>query len=169
MPGANDRVPTAGRPRTHTAWATNTGSATDTRSATVWAADTGSATVWAAGAILVLLTVTVFGLELAVGLVARHRTEAAADLGALAAAEHVLDGPVAACAYAARVAERMAVGLLGCRLDGHDALVETAGHVALGVPVAANVRARARAGPAPWQGCPRPGCPAGDEPREPTG
>jgi secretion/DNA translocation related TadE-like protein len=133
------------------------------------AGETGSATVCAAGAILVLLTVTVIAVELAAGVIARHRAEAAADLGALAAAEHVLDGQVAACGYAERVAERMAVRLLACRLDDDDALVETAGRVALGVPFGTGVRARARAGPAPWPRCPTSGCPGAAERRERTG
>lgn len=57
--------------------------------------DRGSATVWTAGAIAVLCVV--FGAVLAMGqaVVVRHRAAGAADLAALAAADHWTDGATA--------------------------------------------------------------------------
>lgn len=110
--------------------------------------DSGVATVWAAGAVTVLVAMLVFGLHLAAATSGRHRAEAAADLGALAAASHALDGEPVACAYAARVARGMTARLVSCRVAGWDALVETAVTPALAPPGTGEARGRARAGPA---------------------
>lgn len=76
------------------------------------------------------VTVAVLGLAMALlafgGLlaalgavaVARHRAAAAADLSALAAAGHVLEGPSGACAAAARVARAQAAALVTCTTIG---------------------------------------------------
>lgn len=56
----------------------------------------------------------------------RHRAEAVADLAALAAAAHALEGEPAACGAARRLAEEQGSVLVACRLDGLDAVV-TAG------------------------------------------
>jgi secretion/DNA translocation related TadE-like protein len=110
--------------------------------------DSGIATIWAAGVVTVLVAMVVFGLDLAAATSGRHRAEAAADLAALAAASHVLDGEQVACAYAARVVHGMAARLVGCRVDGWDALVETEVTPALTLPGVRDARGRARAGPA---------------------
>jgi len=109
--------------------------------------DCGVATVWAAGAVAVLLVMLVFGLHLAAAASGRHRAEAAADLAALAAASHALDGEPVACAYAVRVVEAMTVRLLSCRVAGWDAFVETTATSALAPPGTGEARGRARAGP----------------------
>jgi len=96
--------------------------------------------VWLAG----LCAVTV-----AQALTARHQAAAAADLAALAAAEHVLDGPVGACAHARDVAGANGAALVRCTVQGELA------DVAVALPLRAfgplrgllPVRARARAGP----------------------
>lgn len=110
--------------------------------------DDGSATVWTAGAVAVLTVVAVLGYWLAAAVVARHRAEAAADLGALAAASHATEGPARACELARQVADRMAVTLLSCRWQRLDALVEVRGSP-LGPGGWPEPTARARAGPAP--------------------
>jgi secretion/DNA translocation related TadE-like protein len=110
--------------------------------------DSGVATVWAAGAVSVLMVILVFGLHLAAATSGRHRAEAAADLGALAAASHALDGEPVACAYAARVVRRMTARLVSCRVVGWDALVETTATTALAPPGIGEAHGRARAGPA---------------------
>lgn len=109
--------------------------------------DRGSATVWASGAIAVLLVVAVAGIHLGAALLARHRAESAADLAALAAAGRAVAGAEVACARASGLAERMAVELVACRLEGWDALVEV--RVRPGGPLAAlgTATSRARAGP----------------------
>lgn len=110
--------------------------------------DAGVATVWAAGAVVLLVSLLVFGLHLAAVTSGRHRAEAAADLAALAAASHALDGEQVACAYAARVVHGMTARLLSCRVVGWDALVETVVTPALAPAGTGDARGRARAGPA---------------------
>lgn len=110
--------------------------------------DSGVATVWAAGAVTVLVVMLVFGLHLAAAISGRHRAEAAADLAALAAASHALDGEQVACAYATRVVDGMAARLVSCRVDGWDALVRTAVSPAMTPPGISEAQGRARAGPA---------------------
>jgi secretion/DNA translocation related TadE-like protein len=80
--------------------------------------DRGSATVW--GVLLTALLCAATGAFLALGhaLTARHRAGAAADLAALAAAGHALDGQEAACALAARVAAAQGARLRRCAVVG---------------------------------------------------
>ncbi|MBW0119417.1 Rv3654c family TadE-like protein, partial [Pseudonocardia abyssalis] len=111
--------------------------------------DGGFATVWAAGAVAVLLGLLVVGIELGAGIAARHRAEAAADLGALAAAGDAVHGTAAACARATTIADRMDTRIRSCRLDGWEALVETEADLGPAVLGPSVVTARARAGPAP--------------------
>jgi secretion/DNA translocation related TadE-like protein len=110
--------------------------------------DSGLATIWAAGAVTVLVAMLVFALHLAAATSGRHRAEAAADLAALAAASHALDGEQAACAYAARVVHGMTARLVSCRIAGWEALVETSVTPALTPSGVGEARGRARAGPA---------------------
>ncbi|WP_405585160.1 Rv3654c family TadE-like protein [Streptomyces sp. NBC_01190] len=92
-------------------------------------ADRGSATVWSLGLIGVLLALFAAVLWLDRAVVARHRAGGAADLAALAAADHALDGEAAACALAAQVAKTQGAELTGCRLTGEvaDVVAEVGG------------------------------------------
>ncbi|MEU5262458.1 Rv3654c family TadE-like protein [Amycolatopsis sp. NPDC021455] len=101
------------------------------------------ATIWTAMAVAALSGVAVLGFWLGAAVVARHRAESAADLGALAAASHAAEGPVQACERARWVADRMGVALLTCRWQRLDAFVEVR-VPALGLGA---LSARARAGP----------------------
>jgi len=109
--------------------------------------DRGSATVWSAMAMAALIAVVGVVLHLGAAVGARHRAEAAADLGALAAAAHAVEGSEVACAKAAVVTAGMSVVLASCRLDGWDAVVEV--DAAGPAPIAAlgTAHGRARAGP----------------------
>ncbi|WP_372671559.1 Rv3654c family TadE-like protein [Amycolatopsis kentuckyensis] len=109
--------------------------------------DSGVATIWTAMAVAALTGVAVLGCWLATAVLARHRAETAADLGALAAASHAVEGPTRACERARWIAERMAVTLLTCRWQQLDAFVEVQapGLAFGGLP---GPSARARAGPA---------------------
>ncbi|MEU9210151.1 Rv3654c family TadE-like protein [Streptomyces sp. NPDC048415] len=105
--------------------------------------DRGSATVWTVGAIAVLCVV--FGAVLAMGqaVVVRHRAAGAADLAALAAADHWMDGGTAACARADRVVRAQRARLVRCAVEGEISdVTATSGRG----PFAAEVRSRA--GPA---------------------
>ncbi|EPD56397.1 helicase/secretion neighborhood TadE-like protein [Streptomyces sp. HGB0020] len=109
--------------------------------------DRGSATVWSVGAIAVLCVV--FGVVLALGqaVAIRHRAAGAADLAALAAADHWADGRRAACARAERLARAQGSRLVRCVVVGEISDVTAASGRG---PFAAEVRARAGpAGPGP--------------------
>ncbi|MFJ2262512.1 Rv3654c family TadE-like protein [Streptomyces sp. NPDC087844] len=123
-----------------------------------WAAgsvssDRGSATVWTVGALAVLCVV--FGAVLAMGqaVVVRHRAGGAADLAALAAADHWMYGGAEACVRADRVARAQGTRIVRCAVRGEisDVTVE-AGRG----PLTAEVRSRA--GP-PGPVAPGPGPP----------
>ncbi|MFK0245225.1 Rv3654c family TadE-like protein [Amycolatopsis azurea] len=109
--------------------------------------DRGVATAWTASIAAVLICAAAFVFWIGAAVTTRHRTEAAADLAALAAASHATSGPGAACERARQVAVRMSVTLLTCRWERGDALVEVwsepSGHWA----AAGRAEARARAGP----------------------
>lgn len=108
-----------------------------------------------AGAVLVLGMAALLALiaSTATALVAvavvRQRAAAVADLAALAAAQHALEGPVVACGWAGRTTAADAGRLVSCRLDGDvaEVTVEVRPPGPLGELGAA--RSRARAGPAP--------------------
>lgn len=123
------------------------------------AGERGSATVWllAAG----LLTVLVGGGLAGAGavVVARHRAQAAADLGALAGAAYGLDGPAAACRRAELIVRANGARMLRCELRGLDVVV-TAQVRARGL--GGNARATARAGPVE----PAPGVGSGRAPTD---
>lgn len=115
----------------------------------------GSATLWALSLVLVVWAVTLAGLVLGAGLVARHRAESAADLAALSAARAVHSaaggGPAGEpCTAAAEVAGAAGARLVGCRVEpGGDVWVVTEVPPPAALPGWADMppaRARARAG-----------------------
>ncbi|MFJ6905345.1 Rv3654c family TadE-like protein [Streptomyces griseoluteus] len=102
--------------------------------------DRGSATVWSLGVIALLCVV--FGAVAGLGhaVVVRHRAAGAADLAALAAADHWAEGAEAACAAGRRVASAQGARLVRCAIVGETSDVSAgSGHG----PFAAEVRARA--------------------------
>ncbi|MET8814219.1 Rv3654c family TadE-like protein [Streptomyces sp. NPDC004549] len=105
--------------------------------------DRGSATVWSLGAVAVLCVV--FGAVLALGhaVVVRHRAAGAADLAALAAADHWAEGAEAACARAERLATAQGARLVRCVISGE--ISDVSAGAGRG-PFSAEVRSRA--GPA---------------------
>ncbi|KZB83305.1 Rv3654c family TadE-like protein [Amycolatopsis regifaucium] len=109
--------------------------------------DRGVATAWTASIVAVLISVAVFTFWIGAAVAARHHTEAAADLAALAAASHATEGPGAACDRARQVAARMSVTLLTCRWERGDALVEVRSAAPEHLATLGQAEARARAGP----------------------
>ncbi|MFE9682651.1 Rv3654c family TadE-like protein [Streptomyces sp. NPDC006285] len=107
------------------------------------APDRGSATIWTVGALAVLCVV--FGAVLVMGqaVVARHRAGAAADLAALAAADHWMDGGTEACGRADQVARAQGTRVVRCAVSGDVSDVTVAAGRG---PLTAEVRSRA--GPA---------------------
>jgi secretion/DNA translocation related TadE-like protein len=110
--------------------------------------DHGFATVWAAGAIAVLFLLGAVLLAVGAVVQTRHRTTAAADLAALAAATAAPDGQATACQRAAWVTDHMRVHLATCRLSGWDALVEVSATLPGTLDQFGQVTAHSRAGPA---------------------
>jgi secretion/DNA translocation related TadE-like protein len=100
--------------------------------------DRGSASLWLLGVGLAVVLLGAVAATVASAVVARHRAQAAADLGALAGAVRAAQGEAAACARAAELVRANLARLVGCRLDGLD-LVVTA--------EVGPARASARAGP----------------------
>lgn len=84
----------------------------------------GAATVLVVGLCTVLLTVTMVVVAAAVLIVTRHRAESAADLAALSAARHAVEGEAEACAVAEGVARRHHSRLDACELEELDVLVQ---------------------------------------------
>jgi secretion/DNA translocation related TadE-like protein len=111
--------------------------------------DKGVATVWAAGTIVVLVSMAVFGLQLGEAILARHQAESAADLAALAGATAVVAGEQYACTQAHRVTDRMRVQLVSCRLRDGDVLVDVAVQPGGWLGGLEAATSRARAGPVP--------------------
>ncbi|ODR21155.1 helicase [Mycobacterium gordonae] len=93
--------------------------------------------------VAVLLFVAAAGVYLGSVVVARHRAQAVADLGALAGAAALPQGVSAACARATAVARGNRVRDIDCAVTDLDVVVT----VEMAVPVAGAVHAAARAGP----------------------
>ncbi|MFH8586081.1 Rv3654c family TadE-like protein [Streptomyces celluloflavus] len=102
--------------------------------------DEGSATVWTVFAMAALCAVFVALIGLGQVVTARHRAGGAADLAALAAADHAREGPATACAAARRVAAAQHARLVRCSLSEAvaDVSAEAGRH-----PFTSRVRSRA--------------------------
>jgi secretion/DNA translocation related TadE-like protein len=103
--------------------------------------------VLAVAMVAVLLLVTGGGVLVGSAVIARHRAQAAADLGALAAASRLASGREAACASADALTGRARARLAECTIDGLDVVVVVDVAVSLGRWGVATARASARAGP----------------------
>ncbi|NJC73972.1 flp pilus-assembly TadE/G-like family protein [Planosporangium thailandense] len=108
----------------------------------------GSASLWLLGVGLAVLTFAGAVAGAGSALIARHRAQAAADLGALAGAVRAGEGDDVACDRAGRVAAANDARLVECRLDGLDVVVGVESDAAGLGRAAGPVRAWARAGPA---------------------
>ena len=110
--------------------------------------DGGSATVLVLALVAVLAAVAALLVGAGALVVARHRADSAADLAALAAAARALDGAGAACRAADGVARATGAALVGCRLQGEDAVVTVEVTPPGGLARVGRARSTARAGPA---------------------
>jgi secretion/DNA translocation related TadE-like protein len=101
--------------------------------------------VWLLAVGLVLLAAGLAGATVGAAHVARHRAQAAADLGALAGAVHAIEGQPAACARAAEIVTANGARLTSCELAGLDLTVTVAVApppvTGLGRPAVATARA----------------------------
>ena len=112
------------------------------------AGERGSATVWVVALSGVLAAIGVAAVLVGVAVVSRHRATTAADLAALAAAEHAVRGDPGACGAAGDVADANGARLTACTVGG-GAVVEVtvAVPLRLGPLGVSEAGARARAGP----------------------
>jgi secretion/DNA translocation related TadE-like protein len=110
-------------------------------------ADDGGATVLACLALAGLIGATLLVSQFGVVVIARHRMQAAADLGALAAAGALEQGAEVGCAQANELARRMRVRIRECEVAQWDATITVEGNVPIGLFGNRTVRAVARAGP----------------------
>ncbi|MFF5718603.1 Rv3654c family TadE-like protein [Streptomyces buecherae] len=113
------------------------------------------ATIWVAVAASALCVVFAVVLTMGAVVVARHRAGGAADLAALAAADHALEGERVACGLAERVARAQGARVVKCAVRGEIAdlvaevpAVRVASVLPSGASNALTPRVRARAGPA---------------------
>ncbi|HEX6968844.1 MAG TPA: Rv3654c family TadE-like protein [Micromonosporaceae bacterium] len=111
------------------------------------APDAGGATIWLLTVGLAVLAVGIAATSVAMAHLARHQARVAADLGALAAAVRVLDGPAAACARAEEFARANGGRLTACRVDGLDVQITVAVRVSPLTGPRRSATATARAGP----------------------
>jgi secretion/DNA translocation related TadE-like protein len=114
--------------------------------------DSGSATVVVLAGTGIAVMLLVAGLALASAVGATHRARAAADLGALAAAQAIQRGvaPVAACALASSVMARNGARPQGCDVAGDGSVTSSATATAaftLPGTTLGTTTATARAGP----------------------
>jgi secretion/DNA translocation related TadE-like protein len=93
----------------------------------------------------VLLAITTGGVYVGSAVIARHRAQAAADLTALAAAQHIADGT--ACSQASALARAMRATVTQCVIENLDVVVTVETSVPFGRLRAGPARAMARAGP----------------------
>lgn len=109
----------------------------------------GFSTVAGASVIATLAAVLVAVLYVGAAVVARHRAQSAADLGALAAASAHVSGRGDACEVAGeRVADQDgSPSVAECAIDGEDVVVRVVIRVRLGVLGVRDAYAVARAGP----------------------
>ncbi|MDO3650712.1 Rv3654c family TadE-like protein [Nocardia mangyaensis] len=109
--------------------------------------DAGGATAFACIALAALIALTLLISQVGVAVVARHRAQAAADLGALAAVGLLVEGPEAGCAQATELARRMGARVARCVVEHWDVEVTVEVTVTLGIFGNRTVRVAARAGP----------------------
>lgn len=109
--------------------------------------DEGSVSIAACLALAALLVATVLMVQFGAVVVARHRSQAAADLAALAAAGELWQGAEAGCTAAEALALRMKVRVVQCDVEGWDVVIWVEEKVPSGPFGGRSIRAVARAGP----------------------
>ncbi|GIH80389.1 Rv3654c family TadE-like protein [Planobispora longispora] len=121
----------------------------------------GSATIWMIGVAAVVFTAAVAVTIAGSARAARHRVQAAADFGALAAARLALADPARGCAEAALLAAENDARLTRCDI-GADGVAVVRTTVRLSLPVVGDreIMAHARAGPVHIAGPPTTGEPS---------
>ncbi|MDQ7908354.1 flp pilus-assembly TadE/G-like family protein [Phytohabitans sp. ZYX-F-186] len=110
-------------------------------------ADRGAATIMVLAIGLVLVGLGAAGAAVGAARVARHEARAAADLGALAGAMRILEGPDTACARAGELVSRNGGRLAACTVDGLDLVVAVEVDVTPLPGLTRTARVAARAGP----------------------
>ena len=107
----------------------------------------GSATVIGAMVIAALVAVVVLIVYVGAAISARHQSQSAADLAALAAAQQLVMGESDPCEAARAIASRMSASVKKCRVMGGDVVVTAQVAVQIGAFGLRDTRSSARAGP----------------------
>jgi secretion/DNA translocation related TadE-like protein len=110
--------------------------------------DRGSATVLVLAFGLVVVLIGAAFAQVGAAVVARHRAQVAADLGALAGAAWAPAGRSAACSRAAELVSANGAALEACALNGLDVTITATVAFAGTDLIAQRARSSARAGPA---------------------
>jgi secretion/DNA translocation related TadE-like protein len=108
----------------------------------------GSGAIWVLAMGLVIALAAAAGGSWGLAATARHRAESAADLAALAAAAHSLDGQGRVCSMATAIVRANGSEVVRCQLTGDVAEVEVSRPLRIGSLQGWGAVARARAGPA---------------------
>lgn len=116
--------------------------------------DRGAASVWLLALGVAVVAVAVFGASIGAAIIARHQAQTAADLGALSAAVHAVEGATAACGHATRVVSANHARMVECRVVGLEAVVSVRRRAAGLAAALPHALARSRAGPVrtDWSG-----------------
>jgi secretion/DNA translocation related TadE-like protein len=116
--------------------------------------DRGAASVWLLALGVAVVAMAAFGASVGAAIVARHQAQTAADLGALSAAVHAVEGSTAACGHATRVVSANHAQMVQCRVVGLEAVVSVRRRAAGLAAALPHALARSRAGPvsADWSG-----------------
>ncbi len=109
--------------------------------------DRGAASVWLLALGMAVVAVAAFGASVGAAIIARHQAQSAADLGALSAAVHAVEGATAACGHATRVVSANHARLMECRVVGLEAVVSVRRRAAGLAAALPHASARSRAGP----------------------
>lgn len=109
--------------------------------------DRGSASLWLLAVGLTVVALALAAAAVGAARVAGHRAQVAADLGALAGAARVVEGPAAACSRAGAFVGANGGRLRACVVDGLDLQISV--EVPMAGPFGAGraAAASARAGP----------------------
>lgn len=111
------------------------------------ATDRGAASVWLLALGVAVVAVAAFGALVGAAIIARHQAQTAADLGALSAAVHAVEGAAAACGHATRVVSANHAQMVECRVLGLEAVVSVRRRAAGLAAALPHALARSRAGP----------------------
>lgn len=109
--------------------------------------DRGAASIFVLAVGLILVAAGMAGAAIGAARVGRHEARTAADLGALAGAARVIEGPAVACRRAGQVASANGGRMTSCRVEGLEIVIQVELTVTPLPGLTRRATAAARAGP----------------------